>query len=90
MRYIGATKWFIALPFELEGIIIGLLAGGLAFSIQWYAYGYVQKMILSGVPMIDMIPFSEIRILILVGCLAVGVITGLIGSMVAIQKYLKA
>jgi len=90
MRYIGATKWFIALPFELEGIFIGLLSGGLAFSIQWYAYGYVQKMILSGVPMIDMIPFSEIRVLILVGCLAVGVITGLIGSMVAIQKYLKA
>ena len=90
MRYIGATKWFIALPFELEGIFIGLLSGGLAFSLQWYAYGYVQKMILNGIPMIDIIPFAEIRTVMLIGCLAVGMITGLTGSVIAIRKYLKA
>lgn len=90
MRYVGATKWFIALPFELEGVIIGLFSGGIAFLLQWYAYGYVQKMMTTDLQMIEIIPFAEIRILLLVGCLAVGVITGLIGSAISIHKYLKA
>ncbi len=90
MRYVGATKWFIALPFELEGVIIGLFSGGIAFLLQWYAYGYVQKMMTTDLQMIEIIPFAEIRILLLVGCLAVGVITGLIGSAISIRKYLKA
>ncbi len=90
MRYVGATKWFIALPFELEGIIIGLFSGSLAFLLQWYAYGYVQKMMTTDLQMIEIIPFAEIRVLLLIGCLVVGVITGLIGSAISIRKYLTA
>ena len=90
MRYVGATKWFVALPFELEGILIGLLSGSLAFLLQWYAYGYVQKMMTSDLQMIEIIPFAEIRTLLLVGSLIVGVLTGLIGSAISIRKYLTA
>ncbi len=90
MRYVGATKWFVALPFELEGILIGLFSGGLAFLVQWYAYGYVQKLLTAELQMIDFVPFSDIRFLLLAGCLIVGVVTGLIGSVISIRKYLKA
>lgn len=90
MRYVGATKWFIALPFELEGIIIGLFSGIVAFLLQWYAYGYIQKMVLSELQMISIVPFTEIRPLLLIGCLVIGVMTGLIGSIISIRKYLKA
>ena len=90
MRYVGATKWFIALPFELEGALIGLFSGSIAFLLQWYAYGYVQKMMTTDLQMIEIIPFPEIRTLLLVGCMVVGVLTGLIGSAISIRKYLKA
>ena len=90
MRYVGATKWFIALPFQLEGIMIGLFSGVLAFGLQWYAYGYVQKMVMGDLQMIEIVPFSELRLFLLLGCLAVGVLTGFVGSMISIRKYLKA
>ncbi|MBQ4064628.1 MAG: permease-like cell division protein FtsX [Clostridia bacterium] len=90
MRYVGATKWFIVLPFALEGILIGLFSGGLAFLAQWYAYGYVQRMMTTDLQMIEIIPFSEIRILLLAGCLALGVVTGWIGSAIAIRRNIQA
>lgn len=90
MRYVGATKWFVALPFELEGAIIGIVSGLIAFFIQWYAYGYVQKMIMNDIQMITVMPFADIRGIMLIGCLSIGVLTGLIGSMISIRKYLKA
>lgn len=90
MRYIGATKWFIALPFYLEGIIIGVFSGLVAFFIQWYAYGYVHKMLVADLAMITVVPFSEIGLVLMLGCLIVGVLTGIIGSAISIRKYLKA
>ncbi len=89
MRYIGATRWFISLPFDLEGIIIGLFSGTCAFLVQWYAYGYVQKMVMSDINMIEIIPFSDIWLIIFVGCTLIGVLTGLIGSKISIKKYSK-
>lgn len=90
MRYVGATKWFIALPFQLEGIIIGLFSGAAAYFVQWYAYGYVQKMIMGDMQMIRIMPFGDLQVLLFVGCLAVGVFTGFVGSILSIRKYLKA
>ena len=90
MRYVGATKFFIALPFQLEGVIIGLVSGIAAFFIQWGAYGYIQKLIVNELKMIDILPFGEIRLIMLFGCIAIGIITGLVGSIISIRKYLKA
>lgn len=89
MRYIGATKWFIALPFELEGIIIGAFAGIISFLLQWYAYGYVQDMIASDMQMIEVVPFAEMRLILLVGCVLIGVMTGFVGSRISINKNLN-
>lgn len=90
MRYVGATKWFIALPFELEGVIIGLFSGLVAFFVQWYMYGYVQKMIMSDIQMINVMPFADLRGILLAGCIIIGAVTGFIGSRIAIRKYLRA
>ena len=40
--------------------------------------------------MIKLIPFSEISVAVLLQFLAVGVITGVIGSCISIGKYLKS
>ena len=90
MRYIGATRWFIALPFELEGIIIGILSGIVAFMTQGYIYGYVRDMITSDMQMIEVVPFSEMKVLLFFGCLIIGVVTGFIGSVISINKNLNA
>jgi cell division transport system permease protein len=90
MRYLGATKWFISLPFQLEGAIICVFSGSLAFLPQWYAYGYVHKMVGADLNMIEIVPFSEIGLIVFLGCIIIGVLTGLIGSSISIRKNLKA
>lgn len=35
---VGATNWFIRWPFVIEGMVLGLVAGGLAFLAEWGLY----------------------------------------------------
>ncbi|MBQ8332631.1 MAG: permease-like cell division protein FtsX [Clostridia bacterium] len=89
MRYVGATGWFISLPFVIEGIIIGLFASISAYFIEWYIYSYIETMFTSDLQMITIMPFPEISNLLLYGFLVIGVITGIIGSSISLSKYLR-
>ncbi len=90
MRYVGATGWFITLPFVIEGIILGLLAGGVGYFIEWFAYHYVEKMVSSGsFAIISVLSYGDIGGIVLAGFLGLGVITGIVGSVVSLGKYLK-
>ena len=90
MRYIGATGTFISLPFVFEGVFIGLLASGIAYLIEWYLYSYVEKMVSSEyMQLISIYPFSQLDISVLVGFLAIGIVTGIVGSVISLGRYLK-
>ena len=89
MRYVGATGWFISLPFIFEGIFIGLFSSVIAYFVEWYMYTYVEKLVISDLQMISIVGFGSVRLVLLVGFLAVGVITGIIGSSISLGKYLK-
>ena len=90
MRYVGATGWFITLPFIFEGIIIGLVASAVAYFVEMFAYAYIERNLVSDLEMIKLIPFGQISVPVLLQFLAVGVITGVIGSCISISKYLKS
>ena len=47
MQYVGATGWFISLPYIIEGIIIGIIASVAAYFIEWYIYFYIEEMVYS-------------------------------------------
>ena len=89
MRYVGATKMFISLPFLLEGVIIGLVSSGIAYLIEVYMYKYVQKMIVSEMNMISVVPLADVRLYIILSFVLIGVLTGLVGSELSMRKYLK-
>jgi len=90
MRYVGATNWFIVLPFIFEGVLIGIVSSGIAFLVVGYAYSYIQKIIIVDFQMIQMILFNDIRLYIGLSFLLIGVLTGIIGSCISLNKYLKA
>lgn len=90
MRYVGATNWFIVLPFVFEGILIGIIASGIAYLIIWYAYNYVINMVTVDFQMIQMINFNDISIIMGISFFAIGVLTSVIGSCISLNKYLKA
>ncbi len=89
MRYIGATGWFISLPFTFEGIFIGLFASVIAFFGEWYVYSYAENLVLEDLQMISIVGFGDVKTLVLIGFIAVGILTGVIGSSISLGKYLK-
>ena len=89
MRYIGATGWFITLPFIFEGTIIGLVSGSAAYFILKYGYIYIVNNAAAGLQMITTISFADISSLVLGAALGIGVATGVIGGSISIAKYLR-
>lgn len=90
MRYVGATSWFITLPFIFEGIIIGIFSSVVAFFAEWYIYSYIETMVLTDLQMISILTFREIKNTVLFGFMGLGVIAGIIGSSISLSKYLKS
>ncbi len=90
MRYVGATNWFITMPFILEGVLIGIFASLIGFAVETYIYNYVQKMALVDLQMITVLSYGKIAIPLFFGFIVIGVITGVIGSVASLRKYLKS
>ncbi len=90
MRYVGATEWFIMLPFVFEGIIIGIISSVIAFFIQWYTYSYVVSMMGGSLAFVEILPFGEVWPLTALAFLVIGILTGIIGSTISTRKHLNA
>ena len=91
MKVVGATNAFIRWPFVFEGFILGLLGSLLAFLAQWGIYTVVTDAIIAGSSggFIHTIPFSQTALPLLAVFVAIGFGVGIIGSSMAIRKYLK-
>ncbi|MBE6709428.1 MAG: ABC transporter permease [Ruminococcaceae bacterium] len=89
MRYIGATNWFITLPFIFEGIFIGLASGIGSFFILKFGYSAIVSGAASDIQMISFMNFSEISTTVLLGALGIGIVTGVLGGLISLGKYLK-
>jgi cell division transport system permease protein len=90
MKLVGATSWFIRIPYLLEGIIHGLISGILSIGILWCIYRIVILKIWSAdyipllLPTIEFMPWQMM-------CAMVGIsgILGYFGSMVSLHYFLK-
>lgn len=91
MKMCGATNWFIRWPFLVEGILLGICGGLVAYVAQWGVYGLIGKaMAESGIlDIITMIPFQNLNAILLTVFLLVGFVIGGGGSALAIRKFLK-
>lgn len=88
MKSVGATDWFIRTPFLVEGIVIGLAAGIISFGLVAYIYSAATSAI-SSVMSSGMLPFMSMIGWLLLAFLGSGVLSGAVGSLVSIRKYLK-
>lgn len=89
MRYIGATKAFVITPFVIEGIIIGLFSSVVSYFAEWYMYSYIQNSLHAEMSFIKIIEFSSVSHWVLLGFIGIGIITGIIGSCISLNKYLN-
>ncbi len=89
MRYMGATGWFISLPFVLEGAIIGLIASIPAAFIGRALYVYTTETMGATLTMLTFVPLADVVYYLFMGIIATGIVTGVIGSTISLSKYTK-
>ena len=91
MKMCGATNWFIRWPFLVEGLLLGLMGGLVAYVCQWGVYSLIgNAMAQSGIlEIITMIPFHDLAGIVLPVFVAVSLVIGGGGSAFAIRKFLQ-
>ena len=91
MRMVGATNGFIRLPFVVEGLVLGILGGLIAFFAQWGIYEVVTGKIMETIAgsFVNVMPFSTLAVPVLLIYLAIGIVIGGFGGVNAIRNYLK-
>lgn len=88
-KMVGATNWFIRWPFVIEGMVLGLLAGGLAFLAEWGLYTEMANIAGGVIPYFQVLPFETLRWLVLGVYLGAGVLFGIGGSVTSIRKFMN-
>ena len=89
MRYIGVTNFFMMTPFVIEGIIIGLLAAGFGYLLQVFLYNTIYNAASNDYPMIHIAPLSDVQMYVWLGFIVVGVVAGVVGSIISLRRYMK-
>lgn len=95
MKYVGATNWLVTLPFLMEGLAIGLIAGVVSASSVLGLYYYLISAAsgLSGVWEIllgtSLVPVDAVWSTVLTSSVAGGAVVGGLGSLFSIRKHLN-
>ncbi len=87
-KMVGATNWFIRWPFVVEGMLLGLVAGGLAALAQWGIYEKLLTTVTGAIPAFTMAEFHEFGWILVAIFLGSGVIIGVGGAILSMRRFL--
>ena len=88
MKSVGATNWFVRVPFIVEGMIIGLVSGGVASLLLNLVY---QKMLtaVTSILLFNPIDIGALSWKITLVFILAGTLFGAVGGVISIGRYLK-
>jgi cell division transport system permease protein len=90
MRLIGATAWYVRLPFIAEGVFYGLVGASIGWLIATGALLWATPFLESFLKGIPVLPASILGLLTLLGLeVLLAIILGVISSFLAVFRYLK-
>ncbi len=89
MKPVGATNPFVRTPFLIEGLILGIFGAAAAYGLA--ALGYLKLFLPAAgrLAFVSAVPFDAVAVPLAAVYAAVGVLMGLLGSSIAINRYLK-
>lgn len=87
-KLVGATDWFVKIPFLIEGAIQGLLGGLVSLAVLFglYSIFFLKKVHVIGLPVLNL---AFLPTEYLVSILLLGLALGLIGSFIAIGRFFE-
>lgn len=89
MKYVGATNFYVRIPFFLEGLLIGVVGALLADVVLYFGYDAILRYITERITFVTLLQDSQLMYLIMLVLLVGGTLLGALGSNIAIKKYLK-
>lgn len=89
MKAVGATDAFVRIPFVVEGMLIGIISALISEGLLYFCYRVATETIISTLGTSDIVKYSEMALPLLLVFLAIGILAGVIGSVIMIGKYLK-
>jgi cell division transport system permease protein len=91
MKLVGATNWFIRVPFMLEGLVQGLIGGALAVGAVWAGNRFWRNSVVKGTEILEFqnlvvnsAQFTTVSLILL----GLGAFIGALGSAIAVTRFL--
>ena len=90
MRLLGATSWFIRLPYILTGVAYGLIGSFIAWGLSYLLLLYSTPWLAQWLQDIPLLPVPVLFMLaVLAGELVFGALIGSLGGFLATRRFLK-
>ena len=95
MKYVGASDFFIRVPFLIEGVVIGLISAVISYILLWGGYKYIYNWLISSesswIQLVsdNIVPFSSVMAYFIPGFLGFGLLFGIFGNLLFLGKHLK-
>ncbi len=91
MKYVGATNWYIRVPFIIEGALVGLVGALLAWGLACFGYDRLFYALMRDVRPDDVLAMLEPSLVsgkILLTNLLIGIGVGAIGSVLSVRRHI--
>jgi len=89
MQLVGATNWFIRLPFILEGGFHGVMGGAVSAVMVLAAYSWTNAYVDRHLGFLELVYDTRFAVLFGLGTLLCGVLFGVFGSLIGLSRYLR-
>lgn len=89
MKYVGATNFYVRVPFFLEGLLIGIIGALIADVALYFGYAAILDYFAVNLTFVTLLNDPQLMLLIMLVLLVGGTLLGALGSNIAIKKYLK-
>jgi len=91
MKLVGASNWFVRVPFMAEGLVQGAIGAGFAVGLVYFLKWIITKLLRNSHNLIR--PFyASSHDVIVIGALvlAIGAAIGIVGSLIGLRRFLEA
>lgn len=88
MKFVGATDWFIRWPFIIEGMIMGLVGGIIAFGVVYSAYRVIYADVIQSMFYAELVTPQYVLQNFSWQFGVTGLVIGALGSFIALKRFL--